>query len=450
VGKEEEMVRLSKNILLIFSVLFFISTFSFAEEITITNYYPSTYGSYRRLSISQRLALGNDGTGSCAGSNWINQAITGQTDGTFCNDAAIFVPLYAGAQSDLRLYIVDDADDRFSIWGNSCGGGSCGDLNSATNIATFRADGNVGIGTTAPVSKLTVSPNTSMIFTGGGLGYPALSVGAYGANPANGIGLFVHDTATGYVGWVGAIRSGNENLGGWGSKTLRFQVPDGGGGVINALTIKGVTGNVGIGTIAPDVKMHIVGSNIATKGQLMIQDPTTQQITFWNAGSQTAHWYYAGATGLMQIGNLVANSAIDFEGGGNMRLAANSVYTSGAFGVGSTPGGYTCYINGSGYLNAAAWVYSSDIRLKENISYIQSGLNIIEQLKPAKFDYKNGEKKQAGFIAQEVEKVLPDIITKGQDGMLGMMTESIIPYLVKAIQEQQKQIEALEIRLNSR
>ncbi len=105
--------------------------------------------------------------------------------------------------------------------------------------------------------------------------------------------------------------------------------------------------------------------------------------------------------------------------------------------------------DGAGYLGAAAWSYSSDSRLKENIGYIQSGLNIIEQLKPVKFDYIKGEKKQAGFVAQEVREVLPDIVSEGPDGMLGMKTDSIIPYLVKAVQEQQKEIDGLKSELQT-
>ncbi|MDP2937779.1 MAG: tail fiber domain-containing protein, partial [Candidatus Omnitrophota bacterium] len=131
---------------------------------------------------------------------------------------------------------------------------------------------------------------------------------------------------------------------------------------------------------------------------------------------------------------------------GNTYLATSS----GSVGIGTaSPGAYKCYINGTGYLNAAAWVYASDMRLKENVSYIQSGLNVIEHLKPVKFDYINGDKKQVGFIAQEVQEILPDIVTEGTDGMLGMKTDSIIPYLVKAIQEQQKEIEALKAKLNA-
>lgn len=123
----------------------------------------------------------------------------------------------------------------------------------------------------------------------------------------------------------------------------------------------------------------------------------------------------------------------------------SGVPASSHVGIGITnPGTYTLYVNGTGYLNAAAWVYSSDARLKENIIYMESGLGIIKKLKPVKFDFINGEKKQAGFIAQDVQKVLPEIINEAPDGMLAMKTESIIPYLVMSIQEQQEMINVLK------
>ncbi len=118
------------------------------------------------------------------------------------------------------------------------------------------------------------------------------------------------------------------------------------------------------------------------------------------------------------------------------------LHENGNVGIGTTnPGTYKCYVNGTGYLADTAWTYSSDERLKENVSRIPSGLDVIGELAPVIFDYINGEKQQAGFIAQEVRDVLPDIVTEGPDGMLGMKTNSIIPYLVKAIQDQQGQME---------
>ena len=133
--------------------------------------------------------------------------------------------------------------------------------------------GNVGIGTTGPGQKLTVSPNSAMTFGLGGLPNPVASVGAYGANPSDGLGFFVQDTTSGYTGWVGAIRSGNENTAGWGTKTLRFQVPDGSGNVIDALAIKGISGNVGIGNTGPGYKLDVSGTGQFTS-TLVVGTPT--------------------------------------------------------------------------------------------------------------------------------------------------------------------------------
>ncbi|MEM9336645.1 MAG: beta-propeller fold lactonase family protein [Patescibacteria group bacterium] len=106
------------------------------------------------VTMTNRLQLGNTNT------SWINDVITGYTDGFFTNDAAIFAPLQSGGVSDLRLYIPDDSVDSFSIWGDTCGGGDCGDLNMASVVAHFEGGGNVGIGTTTPSDLLTISGET--------------------------------------------------------------------------------------------------------------------------------------------------------------------------------------------------------------------------------------------------------------------------------------------------
>ena len=113
---------------------------------------------------------------------------------------------------------------------------------------------------------------------------------------------------------------------------------------------------------------------------------------------------------------------------------------AGNVGFGTTaPGTYKVNIVGTGYLSAASWTYGSDIRLKENIQYYSdTGLNaldLINQLKPASFDYINGSKNEDGFIAQEVQAVLPKLVTTDEKGMLGLKTTNLIPYMVKATQE---------------
>ena len=60
------------------------------------------------------------------------------------SDRAFIVGTYTGQEtSDLRLYILDNPGDRFSIWGDSCGGGNCGDLTAASEAHRFYANGDV-------------------------------------------------------------------------------------------------------------------------------------------------------------------------------------------------------------------------------------------------------------------------------------------------------------------
>ncbi|MEK7662331.1 MAG: tail fiber domain-containing protein, partial [Patescibacteria group bacterium] len=113
------------------------------------------------------------------------------------------------------------------------------------------------------------------------------------------------------------------------------------------------------------------------------------------------------------------------------------ISTAGNVGIGTTtPGTYKLNIDGTGYLNTSAWVYASDIRLKENINYLGGGLDKILQLKPAKFDYIVGEKNQLGFIAQDVQGVIPEaVIFNEGSGMFGLKSDFIVPYLVNAVKE---------------
>jgi len=106
-------------------------------------------------------------------------------------------------------------------------------------------------------------------------------------------------------------------------------------------------------------------------------------------------------------------------------------------------------VNTSGNITANAVQLSSDKRLKTNIIPIKNGLSIVMQLNPVHYYKKNSiesndySKKENGFIAQEIQKVLPYLVSKGsdKDKLLSVDYTSIIPVLTKAIQEQQKQIE---------
>jgi len=117
------------------------------------------------------------------------------------------------------------------------------------------------------------------------------------------------------------------------------------------------------------------------------------------------------------------------------------------------------FVTASGVVNAQSTSINaiSDERLKENIIDLETGLDEVLALKPRRFDWIESEKVDtkniAGFIAQEVETVLPDLVGDFKHDVLtdakSVKMGDMIPTLVKAIQEQQEQIEQLKTEIQT-
>jgi hypothetical protein len=96
-----------------------------------------------------------------------------------------------------------------------------------------------------------------------------------------------------------------------------------------------------------------------------------------------------------------------------------------------------------------AWTAASDSRIKKNIVNSNYGLSTVLKLRPVEYNLISNDLKQVGFIAQEVQKLVPEVVT-GKEGdlskgeILGITYSNLVPVLTKAIQEQQKQIEELK------
>ena len=102
--------------------------------------------------------------------------------------------------------------------------------------------------------------------------------------------------------------------------------------------------------------------------------------------------------------------------------------------------------------SSTTFATSSDYRLKENINYDWNGTEKLKQLKPAQFNFiNNGDETVEGFIAHETDSIAPYAVVGEKDGeeMQSMDYGRITPILVKAIQEQQEQIEALQAEINT-
>ncbi len=96
----------------------------------------------------------------------------------------------------------------------------------------------------------------------------------------------------------------------------------------------------------------------------------------------------------------------------------------------------------------------SDLSLKKDVIQLTAGLKHIMALRPVSWRWKAKEvddRSEYGFIAQEVEEILPDLVSLGfwKDGSKRkfLSTKEMIPYLVAAVQEQQAQIEELRARI---
>jgi hypothetical protein len=89
---------------------------------------------------------------------------------------------------------------------------------------------------------------------------------------------------------------------------------------------------------------------------------------------------------------------------------------------------------------------SSDERLKEDITYINNGLELVKQLKGARFKMKSDKdhKVKLGLIAQEVETVLPEVIGIDYDNFKTVSYQNIVAVLIEAVKELSDQVDALK------
>ena len=109
-------------------------------------------------------------------------------------------------------------------------------------------------------------------------------------------------------------------------------------------------------------------------------------------------------------------------------------------------------LTSAGTLTAAGDVVAySDARLKENIITIDNAVEKVTAMRGVFFNKKEDETKsrRSGVIAQEIQEILPEVVTTSADGTLGVAYGNIVGVLIEAIKEQQKQIDELKYLLQT-
>jgi hypothetical protein len=101
-----------------------------------------------------------------------------------------------------------------------------------------------------------------------------------------------------------------------------------------------------------------------------------------------------------------------------------------------------------GVVRAKAFLQFSDLRLKVDIKDLTDAVNIISQLQGKSFKWKNGEqleesggKRVIGFIAQEVQRIIPNVVHQDENGYLSVAYAELVPIVIEALKEHLRQYE---------
>ena len=103
----------------------------------------------------------------------------------------------------------------------------------------------------------------------------------------------------------------------------------------------------------------------------------------------------------------------------------------------------------SGTVNAANFNTTSDATLKTNVATLTGSLDAVKSLRGVSFDWIDSGNSEVGVIAQEVEAVIPDVVSTNDQGIKSVKYGNLVGVLIEAIKEQQEQIDALKEQLNS-
>ena len=102
-----------------------------------------------------------------------------------------------------------------------------------------------------------------------------------------------------------------------------------------------------------------------------------------------------------------------------------------------------------GTVNAANFNTTSDATLKTNVETLTGSLDAVKALRGVSFDWIENGNSEVGVIAQEVEEVIPDVVSTNDQGIKSVKYGNLVGVLIEAIKEQQAQIDELKAQLNS-
>jgi hypothetical protein len=296
--------------------------------------------------------------------------------------------------------------------------------------ALAKANAQTGIGTTAPINKLEVVTAAADPASSGATAIGNLRLGPSAGSHVLDFGL----SSTSTYAWLQARLKSNY--------TTTYN-----------LALNPIGGNVGIGTSSPSTTLTVGNAAGTIAGDITINPSTTQyeggQITIKKSlvGS-TADWI------IDQYGSTAPNARLRIFN--TSELNGLVIKENGFIGMGNSDPTVRLQVNGDIIANSIAG--SSDIRYKTNIRPVENALDKVKSLRGVYFNWNQkafptkefSDKTELGFIAQEVEKVLPEVVMKDNtaEEYRSVKYDKVVALLVEAIKEQQKQIDSLTVKVN--
>ena len=310
------------------------------------------------------------------------------------------------------------------------------DGNASIDGSTFFVDNTndrVGIGSLSPVYKLDVAGTLNLNTT--------LAMRVQGTEALWHDGSYF---SWGYGGTYNYFKNSIRIGGNAGTPAATLEVV--GGAQIDGTTfnVNHTNNRIGIGTTSPLTELHIkdTGGWAQTTIESQSGGDAVLQLTD-NASSDQNHWTMrrdGSDAGKLQWRHL-----------GTQRM---TMTTGGNLGIGLTNPSYQLHLStdSAGKPGTSSWTIASDARLKQNIIPYKGGLNEILRINPVSYQYNERSgystaQKYIGVLAQDLEKIAPEMVTTGQNGYLNVNNSDMTYMLINAVKEQQEIIENQERRI---
>lgn len=295
----------------------------------------------------------------------------------------------------------------------------------------FDSGTNVGIGT--------ASPEAAVQIANGAAGFGTPSVNGLFLNHADNYAKIELAGSTGSL--IDFTTAGTDTKGriiyANATNTLSFST----NATANRMVING-SGNVGIGTASPSDILHL--KKTSGEAAIRLENPAGNYWTLWNdAGGSNFAIQYNGSSrvAVLNGGNVGIGTtapAYKLDVAGSIRTDGNMYSNARPNFVLRLQGDRNMVLsdNGVAVWNSGSWV--SDRSLKKDIEPINAALDLVKRVDGVTFKWKDdtvSNARQIGFIAQDIEKIAPEIVYDAGKGLKGIYYDKTTAILWQAVKE---------------